>query len=94
MSFDAIPILDLSLSQDPNTKPTFLSNLRHALLEVGFLYINNTGIDQSLIDDVIKNGKAFFDLPDEAKLAIQMTNAASFLGLPPSPTTQHSHHLY
>ncbi len=80
MSFDSIPILDLSLSRDPETKPAFLSALRHALLEVGFLYIKNTGIDESLIRDVITQGKAFFDLPQEEKLKIQMKNVPSFLG--------------
>ena len=82
MSFSSIPVLDLSLSTHPDTKPAFLSDLRNALLEVGFLYISRTGIDTKLIDDVITNGKAFFDIPDEAKLAIQMKNARSFLGQP------------
>jgi len=90
MSFTAIPVLDLSLSQHPDTKPAFLSDLRNALLEVGFLYIRNTGVDKKLIDEVIADGKAFFDLPDDAKLAIQMKNAPSFLGpraVPNSPQT-------
>lgn len=81
MSFDAIPILDLSLSRDPKTKPAFLESLRKALLEVGFLYIKNTGINDSLIQDVIAQGKAFFDLPEEKKLEIQMKNVPSFLGM-------------
>ncbi|MCJ1436867.1 hypothetical protein MMC27_006249 [Xylographa pallens] len=80
MSFDTIPILDLSRSQHRSTKPTFLADLRRALLEVGFLYISNTDISQLLVEDVISNGKAFFELPDDAKLAIQMKNAPSFLG--------------
>jgi isopenicillin N synthase-like dioxygenase len=80
MSFATIPILDLSLSRDPATKPGFLQDLRSALLEVGFLYISKTGIDESLIERVIRNGKAFFDLPESEKLAVQMKNAKSFLG--------------
>ncbi|MCJ1378855.1 hypothetical protein MMC17_001954 [Xylographa soralifera] len=80
MSFNTIPILDLSRSQHGSTKPAFLADLRRALLQVGFLYISNTDVNQSLVNDVINNGKAFFDLPDEAKLAIQMKNAPSFLG--------------
>lgn len=80
MSFSSIPILDLSLARSPSTKPQFLLDLRHALLEVGFLYIKNTGIPPELIQDVINLGKAFFDLPDEEKLAVEMKNARSFLG--------------
>jgi isopenicillin N synthase-like dioxygenase len=80
ISFDTIPILDLSLARSPETKPSFLNDLRHALLEVGFLYIRNTGISSELIDDVIKQGRAFFDLPMEKKLEVEMKNAPSFLG--------------
>lgn len=80
MSFDSIPILDLSASRSPETKPDFLLALRHALLEVGFLYIKNTGVSDDLIHDVITEGKKFFDLPTEKKLEIEMKNAPSFLG--------------
>ena len=80
MSFSSIPILDLSLARDPATKPQLLDELRHALLEVGFLYIKNTGIPQPLINEVISLGKAFFALPEEKKLECEMKNARSFLG--------------
>ncbi|KAI9856398.1 MAG: hypothetical protein M1824_005436 [Vezdaea acicularis] len=80
MSFSSIPILDLDLARSAETKPAFLSSLRHALLEVGFLYIKNTGIPPALTDAVIHEGKAFFDLPMDEKLKIEMKNAPSFLG--------------
>lgn len=82
MSFDSIPILDLSKARDPSTKPAFLLDLRHAVLEVGFLYIKNAGIDDKLIQDVIVEGKKFFDLPTDKKLEVEMKNAPSFLGMP------------
>lgn len=80
MSFDTIPVLDLSQARDVEKKPDFLGSLRHALLEVGFLYIKNTGIDQALIQNVIAQGKRFFELSEEKKLNIEMKNAPSFLG--------------
>lgn len=80
MSFSSLPVLDLSLSNDSDTKPAFLDSLRNALLEVGFFYISNTGIDDSLIQNVITQGRAFFDLPEEKKLEIQMKKVPSFLG--------------
>ncbi|KAK4943333.1 hypothetical protein LTR10_017007 [Elasticomyces elasticus] len=80
MSFSSIPILDLSLSRSPETKPQLLADLRHALLEVGFLYIKNTGLPPDLVAEVIRLGKAFFDLPEEKKLEVEMKNAKSFLG--------------
>jgi isopenicillin N synthase-like dioxygenase len=67
MSFKEIPLLDLSLAGDPATKPAFLADLRHALLEVGFLYLKNVGISDELFARVIREGKAFFDIPVEEK---------------------------
>lgn len=81
MSFSSIPVLDLSLARNEDTKPAFLESLRIALLDVGFLYIKNTGIDDTLIQDVIEQGKAFFNLPDEKKLEVQMKQQPSFLGI-------------
>jgi len=80
MAFSAVPILDLSFAKDPSTKPQFLQELRHALLEVGFLYLKNVGIPEELTQAVMKEGVSFFDLPMEEKLKIEMKNAPSFLG--------------
>ncbi|KAI2638495.1 hypothetical protein GGS21DRAFT_488585 [Xylaria nigripes] len=80
MSFTSIPILDLAQSRDAATKPQFLADLRHALMEVGFLYLKNIGIPDDLWHEVIREGRAFFDIPREEKLKIEMKNAPSFLG--------------
>ncbi|KAK6860180.1 hypothetical protein PG995_003816 [Apiospora arundinis] len=80
MSFTEIPILDMALARDPATKPGFLADLRHALMEVGFLYLKNVGISEELFARVIKEGRSFFDIPTEEKLKIEMKNAPSFLG--------------
>lgn len=80
MAFREIPVLDLSEARDENTKPQFLKHLRDALLNVGFLYIKNTGIDQDTFDRVCEEGIGFLDLPEKEKLAIEMKNKPSFLG--------------
>ncbi|KAI0549579.1 hypothetical protein F4679DRAFT_545720 [Xylaria curta] len=80
MSFTSIPILDLAHSRDSVTKPRFLADLRHALMEVGFLYLKNVGIPDDLWREVIREGRGFFDIPREEKLKIEMKNAPSFLG--------------
>jgi isopenicillin N synthase-like dioxygenase len=67
MSFASIPILDVSLADNPDTKPAFLAELRGALMEVGFLYIKNVGIPDELFAQVIQQGKAFFDISQEEK---------------------------
>ena len=73
-SFQSIPLLDFSLSLSVATKPEFLRQLRHALLDVGFLYIKNTGINEELIQRVIDLGKAFFELAEEEKMRLEMKN--------------------
>ena len=73
MSFDSIPVLDLFLAQTPETKPAFLNDLKHALLEVGFLYIKNApGISDELVKKVSTLGIAFFNLPEEKQLECEM----------------------
>lgn len=67
MSFTSIPILDLAAARDPATKPRFLRELRHALMEVGFLYLKNVGIPDEVFQKVIDLGKGFFDIPEEEK---------------------------
>src|SRR3954464_12076367 len=67
MSFTNVPVLDLSLARSADTKPEFLDQLQHALLEVGFLYLENIGIPQELIENVVEEGVKFFDIPMEEK---------------------------
>lgn len=80
-TFTELPILPLSQALDPKTKPQFLERLRDALLNVGFLYLSETGIPDSLIEDVVRECRDFFErLPEEEKERIEMKNEKSFLG--------------
>jgi len=80
-SFTEIPLLRLSEAFLPETKPTFLVALRNALLNVGFLYISDTGLPEDLVQRVIDQCHAFFEtLPEQEKLNIEMKNEKSFLG--------------
>jgi isopenicillin N synthase-like dioxygenase len=80
-TFSSLPILPLSHALDPATKPKFLEDLRHALLNVGFLYLSETGLPDQLIKDVNDECQGFFvKLPQEEKERIEMKNEKSFLG--------------
>ncbi|KAF2127989.1 Clavaminate synthase-like protein [Dothidotthia symphoricarpi CBS 119687] len=80
-TFTTIPILPLSQALDADTKPQFLADLRSALLNVGFLYLSETGLPDGLVRDVISECGGFFErLPLEAKEQIEMKNQKSFLG--------------
>jgi len=82
-SFTQVPVLSLALARDPATKAQFLQQLRDTLLNVGFLYLSDTGLPKQLIDQVREQTFAFFDedvLPLSAKEEIEMKNEKSFLG--------------
>ncbi|KAF2853597.1 Clavaminate synthase-like protein [Plenodomus tracheiphilus IPT5] len=80
-SFTTIPILPLSHALSPTTKPQFLADLRAALLNVGFLYLSETGLPEQLIANVVKECAGFFEhLPRREKERIEMKNERSFLG--------------
>jgi isopenicillin N synthase-like dioxygenase len=80
-NFTTIPILPLSAALDPSTKPKFLADLRSALLNVGFLYLSETGLPEQTIQNVISECHGFFEkLPLEEKERIEMKNEKSFLG--------------
>ena len=81
--FTSIPILSLEQARHPVTKPVFLAELRDALLNVGFLYLTDTGLPVDLIQQVKNETFKFFDeriLPLEEKERIEMKNEKSFLG--------------
>jgi len=80
-SFTSVPVLSLAAAFDPRTKPKFLKDLRSALLNVGFLYLSDTGISPELFYQVKKECRNFFeDLGEEDKLGIEMKREKSFLG--------------
>ncbi|KAL9069875.1 MAG: hypothetical protein Q9157_006009, partial [Trypethelium eluteriae] len=80
-NFNAIPTLPLAQARDPKTKSAFLDDLRSALLNVGFLYLSETGLDEELVERVCAETRRFFEeLPEDEKLKIEMKNEKSFLG--------------
>ncbi|KAF6805162.1 2OG-Fe oxygenase family protein [Colletotrichum musicola] len=79
-SFTSIPIIDLSLSSPPSTTPALLSQLRHALTEVGFLYIVNHGVPADAVADVVNALPTLFALSPEEKDEIALRNSPHFLG--------------
>lgn len=78
--FSSIPTIDFALSTSSATRPQFLSELRDAILNVGFFYLKTQPIpehvQQGLLDQAIK----FFDLPAEKKQEVDIINSKHFLG--------------
>ena len=83
MSFQDIPILDLNDAFNAKTKPQFLSKLRNAMINVGFLLLKNyesIGPTREELVAIKEQSELFFALPDEIKLKIEMINSPHFLG--------------
>ncbi|KAI8623002.1 2OG-Fe(II) oxygenase superfamily protein [Xylariaceae sp. FL1651] len=79
-SFDVIPTIDLSLANDTSTLPQLLQALRHALINVGFLYVSNHGVPPSVIADLVAAMPELFTLGADAKRAVAFENSPHFLG--------------
>ncbi|RMZ78878.1 hypothetical protein DV738_g3567, partial [Chaetothyriales sp. CBS 135597] len=63
-----------------DSKAELLGELRLALLEVGFLYIKNHGVDRCLIQEVTEALPTLFSLPIELKESIALVKSPHFLG--------------
>ncbi|PBP23460.1 hypothetical protein BUE80_DR005581 [Diplocarpon rosae] len=79
-AFSKIPLLDFALSKDPLTKPSFLEELRRAVVNIGFFYIQNTTVTPATEAALVKKGIELLELPLVEKLKIEMANSKHFLG--------------
>ena len=75
-----IPILDMKLSQDPSQRSLLLDQLRDALFNVGFLYIQNHGVLGETISELVRRVPKLFDLSDLSKSRLSKVNSPHFLG--------------
>jgi isopenicillin N synthase-like dioxygenase len=78
---EALPTLDLRrFERHGSERSCFLGELRSAARNTGFFYLTGHGIDDGLIQDVLKVSRCFFSLPEKEKLAIEMVNSPHFRG--------------
>jgi isopenicillin N synthase-like dioxygenase len=77
----AIPVIDLDRFHNGKTeRAAFLAELRAAARQVGFFYLTGHGIEQGLLDDLMRSAREFFALPESDKLAVAMVNSPHFRG--------------
>lgn len=79
-TFLSIPVLDFALTSSRATKPAFLSELRNALVNVGFFYLKNGPVSKQTRDNFVTKSIELFSLPLEKKLDIDMVYSKHFLG--------------
>jgi len=80
-----IPSLDLSdfLSDDPNRRHTFVQDLGAAYENIGFIALRNHRLSEQLTDQLYRQVKAFFQLPDEVKKKYAIEGLAGQRGYTP-----------
>lgn len=77
---DHLPILDLSLADDPATAAQFREQLREATHDYGFFYLVGHGIEPSLTSEIISVAREFFALPEADKLEIENVTSPHYRG--------------
>jgi isopenicillin N synthase-like dioxygenase len=77
---DGIPILDLSLANDPDARLALLKQLHAALFDVGFLYVINHDVPFDTISRLTTMLPDLFGLPGEQKARLSKLNSPHFLG--------------
>lgn len=76
-----LPILDFAKFREGGTAKTeFIQELGDVTHNIGFFYLKNHSIEQSLLDQALDLSKQFFALPIEKKLEIQMVKSPHFRG--------------
>ncbi len=77
----SLPILDLSrLDSGAEEAAAFREELRLATHDFGFFYLIGHGIDAELQESVMRTARAFFELPEADKLAIENLKSPQFRG--------------
>ena len=75
-----LPVIDLSLAEDPASAEEFRTALREATIEVGFFYLVGHGISQERIDEMFEISRRFFALPLPDKERLAMLESPAFHG--------------
>jgi len=77
----SLPILDLSrLEAGPEEAEAFRAELREVTHEYGFFYLTGHGVPAELIERVMGTSRAFFNLPEDDKMAIENLQSPHFRG--------------
>ncbi|KDR82540.1 hypothetical protein GALMADRAFT_237890 [Galerina marginata CBS 339.88] len=85
LDFQNVPIIDLNniQSDDPTERRRLANEIRDACMSVGFFYVKNHGIPETLTDGALEMAKKFFALPIETKMEIDHRKSSNFKGYSP-----------
>jgi isopenicillin N synthase-like dioxygenase len=81
-AFHEIPIIDFTdaFSKDIEKRKALARKIYEACVRVGFFYIRNHRVDQSIMKGVFSAARDFFNLPLEEKMEIDLNKSPHFRG--------------
>jgi isopenicillin N synthase-like dioxygenase len=81
-AFHEIPIIDLAdaYNKDLAKRRALAEKIYEACVRVGFFYIKNHGVDDSVMRNVFSAARDFFQLPLEQKMEIDLNKSPHFRG--------------
>lgn len=81
-AFREIPVIDFkdAYNKDPTKRKELAQQVYDACVRIGFFYMKNHGVDESIMTNVFQAAKDFFSLPLEDKMAIDLNKSPHFRG--------------
>lgn len=82
---DFVPVIDISpyLKGTPEGKRQVADAVGHACRDVGFYVITGHGVEQQLVEETQQSARAFFDLPLEEKMKVNVGDKPGGVGYAP-----------
>ncbi|OBZ71477.1 hypothetical protein A0H81_08491 [Grifola frondosa] len=89
--FDHISIIDLKDMCNPDLaiRKNLADHVRDVCINVGFLYLQNYGIPDKIIEDALEASKTFFSLPLERKMQFDFRKTPNYKGYNPLLSGNH-----
>lgn len=78
--FSEIPLVDFAGFRDGSDRPGVAQAIGRAARDVGFLYVANHGVPETLLARTLDWGRRFFALPEAEKLRLYRTSEGGFRG--------------
>jgi len=81
-AFHEIPVIDFAdaFSKDIERRKALARKIYEACVRVGFFYIRNHRVDDSIMKGVFSAARDFFNLPLEEKMEIDLNKSSHFRG--------------
>ncbi|MFF5444388.1 isopenicillin N synthase family dioxygenase [Streptomyces sp. NPDC012888] len=79
-SSSSLPVLDLSLADDPARRDAFREELHAAARDTGFLHLTGHGVTDAEMARILELTRAFFALPEADRLSVSNLDSPHFRG--------------